>query len=106
MLCFFPLARHLGSEQTCYGLQSLGLAPGDVPLATIEEMAARYVAELRRVQPQGPYRLAGWSFGGLAAFEMARQLNAAGDDVALLAVLDTGPPAAPGLQDADGTGAR
>jgi amino acid adenylation domain-containing protein len=91
VLCFFPLARHLGPDQPCYGLQSLGLGPEEEPLRRIEEMAERYVGELRRAQPRGPYLLAGWSFGGLAAFEMAQQLRAVGEEVALLAVLDTGP---------------
>jgi amino acid adenylation domain-containing protein len=91
VLCFFPLARRLGPDQPCYGLQSLGLGPEEEPLRRIEEMAERYVGELRRAQPRGPYLLAGWSFGGLAAFEMAQQLRAVGEEVALLAVLDTGP---------------
>lgn len=91
VLCFFPLARHLGPDQPFYGLQARGLEDEHDPFPTIEEMAAAYIEELRRVQPAGPYRLGGWSFGGLAAFEMARQLRAAGQEVALLAVIDTGP---------------
>ncbi len=90
-LCFVPLARLLGADQPVYGLQSRGLAPGEQPLRTLEEMAALYVEHLRRVQPHGPYLLGGWSFGGLAAFEMANQLRAAGEAVALLAIVDTGP---------------
>jgi len=58
-------------------------------------MAEHYVGEIRRVQPRGPYRLGGWSFGGLAAFEMARQLAAGGNEVAFLAVLDTAPGVPP-----------
>jgi thioesterase domain-containing protein len=91
VLCFFPLARWLGPDQPFYGLQARGLEDGRDPIPGIEEMAAAYLAELRRAQPAGPYRLGGWSFGGLAAFEMAQQLQAAGDEVALLAVIDTGP---------------
>jgi thioesterase domain-containing protein len=94
--CFFPLARHLGAEQPCYGLQAIGLAPGEEPLASVEEMAALYVGAVRRVRAHGPYLLAGWSFGGLVAFEMAQRLRAAGEDVDLLALLDSrvGLPAA------------
>lgn len=55
-------------------------------------MAAYYIEALRRVQPSGPYFLGGWSFGGLVAFEMAQQLQKAGDEVALLAMLDTVAP--------------
>jgi amino acid adenylation domain-containing protein len=90
-LCFFPLARHVGADQPFYGLQARGLEDAAEPFATIEEMAAHYLQEIRRVQPRGPYRLGGWSFGGLAAFELAQQLRAAGEEVELLAVLDTAP---------------
>jgi thioesterase domain-containing protein len=54
-------------------------------------MAALYVDEIRRLQPEGPYHLGGWSLGGPVAFEMARQLRAAGESVGLLAVLDGAP---------------
>jgi thioesterase domain-containing protein len=56
-------------------------------------MAARYVGELRAVQPRGPYRLAGWSMGGIVAYEMARQLDAAGEATDVLAVIDSASPA-------------
>jgi thioesterase domain-containing protein len=109
VLCFVPLARWLGADQPCFGLRSHGLEAGEEPLRSIEEMASRYVAEVRQAQPVGPYLLAGWSFGGLAAFEMAQQLVAAGEQVALLAIVDTPPglagAAADGAGDlADGTG--
>lgn len=91
VLCFFPLARALGADQPFYGLQARGLDDEREPFAGIEEMAAAYLEELRGVQPAGPYHLGGWSFGGLAAFEMAQQLRARGEEVALLAVIDTGP---------------
>ncbi|HET9209872.1 MAG TPA: thioesterase domain-containing protein, partial [Thermoanaerobaculia bacterium] len=91
VLCFVSLARHLGADHPFFGLRARGLEDDEPPCADLEEMAAHYVAEIRRVQPSGPYRVGGWSFGGLAAFEMARQLAAAGEEVALLAVLDTGP---------------
>jgi thioesterase domain-containing protein len=91
VLCFVPLARWLGADQPCYGLRSHGLEAGEEPLRTVEEMASRYVAEVRQARPAGPYLLAGWSFGGLAAFEMAQQLVAAGEQVALLAIVDTPP---------------
>jgi thioesterase domain-containing protein len=91
VLCFFPLARALGADQPFYGLQARGLDDEREPLAGIEEMAAAYLEEMRGVQPAGPYRLGGWSFGGLAAFEMAQQLRAQGEEVALLAVIDAGP---------------
>ena len=91
VLCFFPLARHLGADQPFYAFQARGLEDDGEPFASLEEMGARYAAEIQRVQPRGPYRLGGWSFGGLAAFEMASQLAERGEEIALLAVLDTAP---------------
>jgi amino acid adenylation domain-containing protein len=89
VLCYLDLARHLAPDQPFYALQT----PDDRPPAkSIEEMAARYLAEVRRVQPQGPYRLGGWSMGGLVAFAMARQLAAEGQAPELLALIDTLPP--------------
>jgi amino acid adenylation domain-containing protein len=87
VLCYAPLARHLGGDQPFYGIQ----ADGENPPSRIEEMAERYVQEVRRVQPEGPYFLGGWSLGGAVAFEMAQQLRAAGATVALLAVIDGAP---------------
>jgi amino acid adenylation domain-containing protein len=98
VLCFFPLARHTGAGQPFYGLQARGLEDTAEPFATIEEMAAHYAVEIRSVQPSGPYRIGGWSFGGLAAFELAQQLRAAGEEVELLVVMDT----APGVEDDGG----
>ena len=73
-----PLARLLGSEQPFYGLQSKGLYGGASPLRTVEEMAAHYLSEMRQVHPGGPWRLAGYCFGALPAFEIANQLVARG----------------------------
>ncbi|MBW4561039.1 MAG: amino acid adenylation domain-containing protein [Mojavia pulchra JT2-VF2] len=86
---YYELAHHLGKEQPFYGLQPLGLDGKTSPLTCIQEMAAHYIEALRKVQPQGPYFLGGWSFGGWIAFEIAQQLRNSGDEVALVAVLDT-----------------
>jgi thioesterase domain-containing protein len=91
VLCFAALARHLGPGQPFYGLRSRGLNGDEEPLDRIEDMAAIYLEEVRRVQPTGPYRIGGWSLGGLIAFEMARQLRERGEEVALVAILDTSP---------------
>ncbi|MFD8721811.1 amino acid adenylation domain-containing protein [Streptomyces sp. NPDC059629] len=86
------LVRHLGPDRPLYGIQARGLA-GDAPLpATIEEMADDYLAEIRAVQPTGPYHLLGWSFGGNVAHLIAARLRELGQEVALLAVLDAYPP--------------
>jgi thioesterase domain-containing protein/acyl carrier protein len=92
---YHRLANHLGSEQTVYGLQSQGLNGQEAPLRRVEEMAQHYIQELRTVQTQGPYFLVGYSFGGLVAYEMARELVEAGQTVAMLALLDSSAPELP-----------
>ena len=85
------LARELGSEQPFYGLQSLGLDGGEAPLDSIEEIAALCVAEIRSVQARGPYAIVGACFGATVAYEMARQLLAAGEEMGFLGLLDPTP---------------
>jgi thioesterase domain-containing protein len=92
VLCYTDLARCLGPGQPVYGLQGPDPRGEREPLEDAVEMAALYVEALRRVQPREPYFLAGYSFGGLIAFEMGQQLQRAGHQVALLALLDTGYP--------------
>jgi thioesterase domain-containing protein len=70
-------------------LQARGLYGGQAPHETFEDMARDYLAELRTVQPHGPYLLGGFSGGGLVAYEMAQQLIAANEQVAMLVMLDT-----------------
>lgn len=89
VLNFKIISDRLGPEQAFYGLQAQGVDGRLPPLASIEEMAAQYVQAIRSVDPTGPYRLAGYSAGGLIAFEMAQQLEKAGAQVALLAMFDT-----------------
>ncbi len=88
VLGYAELARRLGPEQPVYGLQSQGLDGQQPALETLEEMAALYLESIRTVQPQGPYLLGGWSMGAVVAFEMARQLQARGERVDLLALID------------------
>jgi thioesterase domain-containing protein/acyl carrier protein len=87
---FWPLARGLGEERPVYGLQGRGLEAAEEPHRRIEAMARAYRSEIQQAQPRGPYLLAGWSMGGLIAIEIARQITAQGDDLALVAMLDTG----------------
>ena len=91
VLEFSDLARHLDDDQPFYGLQSQGLDGKQPLLRSVEEMAAHYVKEMRELQPVGPYFIGGRSLGGAIAFEMARQLRAEGQEIALLALLDTYP---------------
>jgi len=89
VLNYRDLSKHLGSEQPFYGLQCQGLDRSSLPLTTIEDMAALYVREIRKVQPHGPYFLGGYCMGGTIAFEVAQQLRADSEQVALLALFDT-----------------
>ncbi|ATL66307.1 hypothetical protein CRH09_08915 [Nocardia terpenica] len=90
VLCYSKLARHLPQDQPVYALQAPGTDQGSVPLNTIPELAATYLEAIRRIQPEGPYRLGGWSFGGFVAYEMARQLRTVGQGmVDRLIVLDS-----------------
>ena len=92
VLFWRDLARRLGDDQPFYALQPQGL-DGEQPLHTgIDEMAAHYIKEMRTLQPQGPYCIGGHCFGGVVAFEMAQQLHAQGERVALLALFDSYAP--------------
>ncbi|WP_445245375.1 non-ribosomal peptide synthetase [Microcoleus sp. OTE_8_concoct_300] len=92
------IARHLGSDQPIYGLDYwLATQTKDRKQALntwrVEELAAHYIKEMRILQPEGPYFLAGFSFGGIVAYEMAQQLVTQGQKVALLVLFDTRCPA-------------
>jgi amino acid adenylation domain-containing protein/FkbH-like protein len=88
---YVNLSRHLGTDQPVYGLKSRGLDGGE-EFENIRDMAAQYVADVRALQPHGPYHIGGYCFGGNVAFEMARQFQAQGEEVALLALLNCSPP--------------
>ncbi len=89
VLNFWNLSQRLGPKYPLYGFQARGIDGRTKPFARIEEMADEYLRELRTLQPQGPYYLTGYCGGGIIAFEMARKLRAAGQAVALLALLDS-----------------
>ena len=78
VLFYRGLVEALGADQPVYALQAAGLYGGQAPEQTVEEMAAGYVEQMREVRPRGPYAVAGYCFGGMVAFEMARRLRAAG----------------------------
>ena len=89
VLCYEALAHHLGEDQPVYGLQAQGLDGTEVPSHSVEELAAQYIEEIRTIQPQGPYQLAGYCFGGTVAFEMARQLVSRDEGIAVLVLIET-----------------
>jgi thioesterase domain-containing protein/acyl carrier protein len=86
------LARLFAPDQPFYGIRAAGPNGYEQRCHRIEDMAAHYLAAVRRVQPVGPYYFGGYSFGGSVAFEMAQQLRKRGEQVALLAILDHIPP--------------
>ncbi|HSU14834.1 MAG TPA: amino acid adenylation domain-containing protein [Longimicrobium sp.] len=86
---YVNLVRHLGADQPAFGVRDVGEDLG----RPIEQIAAEHVAAIREAQPEGPYSLVGWSFGGIVAFEMALQLERAGREVAFVGMLDTISPA-------------
>jgi amino acid adenylation domain-containing protein len=87
VLCYLNLVKHLPVDQPVYALQAAGAEPGATPQRTMSDLAASYIAAIRRVRPHGPYNVGGWSFGGYVAVEMARQL--ADGELARLILLDT-----------------
>jgi len=95
ILPFHTLARELGEQQPLYVLDLNSLPDFDWNAVTIERIAERMVADMRRVQPRGPYHLAGFSLGGKIVYEMAQQLHRAGERVELLALLDCAAPGWP-----------
>ena len=86
VFCFLPLARHLDAEQPLFGVQPPGL-DGTEPLKSVEALARYEIEQIRRYRPHGPYLIAGHCAGGTLAFEVAQQLVAAGQEVALLALI-------------------
>jgi amino acid adenylation domain-containing protein len=95
VLCYRPLARLLGPNQPFYGFQSQGLDGRPFKHTSVEAMASYYIEEMRGVQPHGPYFLGGYCTGGMIAFEMAQQLHAEGEEIALLVLFDAQNPARP-----------
>ena len=88
-LGFRALAKHLGSDHRVYGLEPPGTHNGAQPMASIEMLAGYYIQQIRKVQPSGPYRIGGYSFGGFPAYEIACQLESQGEHVALLWLVDS-----------------
>ena len=95
------LAHLLGTDRPFYGLQARGLYGDEAPHTDLAQAARDYIAEMKMVQPHGPYMLGGFSGGGITALEIAQQLTAAGDDVAALVMLDTPLPIRRSLTRAD-----
>ncbi|MFI9366987.1 amino acid adenylation domain-containing protein, partial [Kitasatospora sp. NPDC053057] len=89
--CYMPLVRHVPADIPLYALQARGLDGVGEVAGSIAEMATDYIEQMRSVQPSGPYHLLGWSYGGVIAHEIAVQLQAAGEEVGALVMLDQYP---------------
>lgn len=92
VLGYHELVKRLPADQPFYAIQSASLVQPGPPLTDLRKMAEIYVREVRELQPEGPYYLCGYSFGGVAAYEMAQQLHAAGQRVAFLGIFDSDRP--------------
>src|SRR5690606_29056192 len=86
---FYSIAKHLDPDQPLYGIQAYGLNGIDKPFTTVEGIAGQYLEEILAQNPDGPFALAGYSFGGLIAFEMAKQLKKMGKEIKALVMFDT-----------------
>jgi len=91
VLIYRDLVRRLAPEQPAWGLETIGGDGRQLPNLAIPDMARHYIAEIRTVQPHGPYYLAGLCYGGDVAYEMAHQLEAAGEHVAFVGLIDAKP---------------
>jgi acetoacetyl-CoA synthetase len=85
----WAVLRALDTRRPVFGLQARGLGAGQEPHVRVADMAREYIGHMRRVQPEGPYAVGGYSFGGLVAYEIAQQLHRAGERVELLGLIDT-----------------
>lgn len=84
-----PMARRMTYPGAVIGIRARGLARGEIPHSSVEAMAADYLREIKARQPNGPYCLCGYSFGGLVAFEIARRLSESGNEVGFVGLFDT-----------------
>jgi len=84
-----PTARRMAYPGPVIGIRARGLARGEMPHSSVEAMAADYLREIKARQPNGPYCLCGYSFGGLVAFEIARQLSESGNEIGFVGLFDT-----------------
>jgi amino acid adenylation domain-containing protein len=89
VLAFRDLANSMGKDHSFYALQAVGMDGTEAPLQSVEEIAARYIRDLRTMQPNGPYFVGGFCLGAFIALEIAAQLRAENQDVGLVAVINT-----------------
>ncbi len=92
--CYQPLVQRLSGGCEVYGIRAEGIEPGETAASiSLKAMADHYRVLIKTAQPEGPYHLLGWSFGGVVAFEIARQMEREGDQVSLCGLIDSYTPA-------------
>ncbi|MEV5934720.1 amino acid adenylation domain-containing protein [Streptomyces sp. NPDC052079] len=92
VFCYVELTRHLPTGRGVLAVEAPGIETVGEAEVSVEGMAARYIEYLKEIQPAGPYALGGWCFGGVIAYEVAGQLRAAGEEIELLAAIDSRAP--------------
>ncbi|MGA4851482.1 non-ribosomal peptide synthetase [Streptomyces sp. G5(2025)] len=92
VFCYVELTRHLPLGRPVVAVEAPGIENEGEAEVSVEAMATRYIAYLREIQPTGPYLLGGWCFGGVIAYEVAGQLRAAGEEIELIAAIDSRAP--------------
>jgi thioesterase domain-containing protein/acyl carrier protein len=95
VMFYYEFARRMDKERPIYGIQARGLSGEDRPHTNVPQMASDYIAEMRTVQPHGPYHFCAFSLGGVAILEMARQLRETGEQVNFVGLLDAYGPGYP-----------
>ncbi len=92
VFCYQELANNITAEQPIFGIQARGLNEGEIPHNNISQMANDYINAIKQIQPHGPYKIGGWSFGGLVALEIAKQLSWIESEYPLLILIDSHHP--------------
>jgi len=104
VLVFVNLAKYFQNERPVYALRARGFEPGHPFFASMDEMVSCYATAVKRTQPNGPYAIAGYSYGGVVAFEVAKRLEAIGDEVNFVGLINISPHIADRMYELDWTG--
>ncbi len=84
-----PLVKYLNKQYPCYAIQDPRITDSELTFTSLEELVSLYIKEIKTVQSEGPYLLGGHSYGGVVAFEMARQLRENGEEVKFIVLIDS-----------------
>lgn len=104
VLIFVNLAKYFQNDRPFYALRARGFEPGHPFFTSMDEMVSTYAAAVKRTQPTGPYAISGYSYGGVVAFEVAKRLEAMGDEVKFVGLINIPPHIADRMHEIDWTG--